>query len=102
MIVAQHDFDVIAHVQGFARGIRQGERGRFKRALVKVARPRRIGFLDPIWKKILQQRRHAVEQAHEDDRHRHIECYVKLGREFRKVGLPSLQYLGDWTQEWCD
>jgi len=37
--LAQHDFDVIAHVQGFARGVGQSEGRGFERALVEIARP---------------------------------------------------------------
>ena len=36
--LAQHDFDVIAHMQGLAGGIGQGERGRLQRAFVEIAR----------------------------------------------------------------
>ena len=37
--LAQHDLDVIAHMQGLAGGIGQRERGRLQRALVEIARP---------------------------------------------------------------
>ena len=44
----QHDFDQVAHAQGFTRGVGEREGGRLKRALLQVARPRRIGLLHAI------------------------------------------------------
>ncbi len=37
--LAQHDLDVVAHVQRLARGVRQRQRGRLQRAFVEIARP---------------------------------------------------------------
>ena len=91
--LAQHDFDVIAHVQRFARGVGQRQRGRFQRALVEIARPRRIGFLDPLRQQLLQQPRHAVEQADEEDRGRDVEGDVEQRGRLGEIGLPGLQQL---------
>ena len=37
--LAQHDLDVIAHMQRLARGVRQGERWGLERTLIEVTRP---------------------------------------------------------------
>src|SRR5205823_9423503 len=77
-------------------------RGRFKRTLVKISRPRRVGLLDAIGKQLFEQEGLAIEQADEDKGGPDVERDVKFGCQLCEVGLPCLQYFGNRTQEWRD